>query len=246
MEKREIQKRIVITGANGQIGRILMQELKDQYELTPLDLPDANVCDCDVMKRAFRRAQPQVIVHLAWDTNENWKSQRTICSNTEMCENIYALGQSHKARVILASSVHVEKYREHYLSGRKTLIAPYNDPDPDSPYGAHKIFLEKLGRWHAWKGLEVICVRFGGVAPKEKPWDDIPLVGLSHPDCANMIRCCIEGKGVPNNHAVFYAVSENKRRIHDHSNPFGWRPCDDAADFYEIPEDAIERKFMGL
>jgi NAD dependent epimerase/dehydratase family len=245
--ERVKKKRIVITGAKGRIGWALMKQLQGEYYLTPVDLPEANVCNFDDMQRIFRRVQPQVVVHLAWNmTKEDWKSERTCRDNTEMCENIFALAHEHGTRVIFASSIHVEKYREHYLSGCKALITPNKDPHPDGPYGAHKIFLEKLGRWHADKGLEVVCVRFGSLAPKDKPWDDIPLVGLSHPDCANMIRSCIEAQSVPDNYTKFYAVSDNKQRIHDYSNPFGWRPLDDAVDFYEIPQDAKERGFMGL
>ncbi len=237
------KKSVVITGAKGKIGRVLAEGLKDEYRLTLLDQPEIDLRSFPATESAILRADPSVIIHLAWDTwSENWKSWRTDPGNTQMCENMYQLAKLYRARLIVASSVHVEKYRTWKQPFR---ISPYNDPMPDSPYGAHKIFLEKQGRWWADKGLEVICVRFGGVAERDKPWDDIPLVGLSHPDCVSMIEHCIEAREVPNNFSAFYAVSMNKNRIHDIVNPFGWWPKDDAAKWYDFSNYAGD-PLMGL
>lgn len=87
--------------------------------------------------------------------------------------------------------------------------------------------MEALGRYYATWGLEVICVRFGGVNPANKPpknafWENA--VWLSHEDCIAMMDACIKADSVPNNFAVFYAVSNNKDKIHDTSNTFGWEP----------------------
>lgn len=104
----------------------------------------------------------------------------------------------------------------------------------------HKIFIEKLGRSYAQRGLEVICVRFGGVCPLGiEPWADIPVTGLSYPDCLSLMRCCLDAPRVPNNFCVFYGVSENKQRIHDYANPFGWKPETDAAIFYNKNREEV-------
>lgn len=225
-------KKILLTGSRGVIGNILATGLKD-YTLILADLPEHDIRkfeDCLTLMEGVN-----AVIHLAWDTKaENWRSTKTNSDNTIMFENIYrAALEKHIPRVIMASSVHVERFKDW---DKKDLLTPHRDSEPDSPYGAHKIFMEKIGQWYAQKGLEVICVRFGGVCPLDvPPWkEDLDVVGLSHPDCITLIENCLNADRVPGNFSVFYGVSDNKLRIHDYSNPFGWKPKDDAVLFYKI------------
>lgn len=223
--------KILLTGSRGIIGGILCGSLKD-YQLVLAALPKHDVRNFEECLRLADGVD--VVIHLAWDTKaENWKSERIDPGNTAMFENVYrAALEKGVRRVIMASSVHVERYNDW---SKKGFISPNQDAEPDSPYGAHKIFMEKLGRWYATKGLEVICVRFGGVCPLDvPPWKDLGTVGLTHPDCADLIKSCLTADSVPSNFSVFYGVSDNKRRIHDYSNPFGWKPKQNADVFYKL------------
>jgi nucleoside-diphosphate-sugar epimerase len=239
-------KRVLITGSSGRIGRVLVEALKSAYMVLEADLPKHDLRNSDVCERLVKDSGIDVIIHLAWDTTaENWRSQRVAPGNWRMAENILLSAKKHHIpRVILASSVHVHPYRNSPASDG-SLIDSHADCIPTSPYGAHKLSIEKLGLWHSKEGLEVICVRFGGVSKPATPPRDHRIVGLTHADCSRMIICCIEAQQVPNRYTVFYAVSANRKRIHDCSNPFGWLPRDDATSFYcSLPHVYVKYLFQ--
>jgi len=131
----------------------------------------------------------------------------------------------------MASSVHADRFYEWKGPG---LMSPYNLPNPDSPYGAHKVFMESLGRYFASKKVEVVSVRFGGIGPDNLPNKENlseRSAFLSSSDGISLIRAILKSKSVPKNYAIVYGVSNNAHRIHDVSNPFGWVPQDKAEDF---------------
>jgi uronate dehydrogenase len=226
-------KRIVITGSRGSLGKILQKELKGVFDLACIDKkPDSKetiVLDIADDYEKFRNILKgnDVIIHLAWDTLEDFPSENIVQQNKAMAENVYrAAVENNISRVIVASSVHVNDYS-------KVPIGTYLDPKaecwPDTPYGATKIYIEYLGRYFARRyGLEVICIRFGGVNEK----DEIRLnenslydkVLLYKKDFVQLIRMCIEVEKVPNNFAVFYAISNMKGRVHALDNFLGWWP----------------------
>lgn len=219
-------KKIAITGSNGTIGSILKKGLSE-YSINSLDLPKYDVRNYKNIKRRLRGND--VVIHLAWDTKTDSVSSGKINpDNSLMFWNVYKGSLESKVRrVIMASSIHADTFygwKKSKLKNTKTI------PIPDSPYGSHKVFMESLGRYYAQQGLEVICIRFGGVIKNDKP----PSKGnpyeraawLSHRDCIELIKKCIEAKNVPNNFVIINGVSNNKKRIHDISNPFGWKPKD--------------------
>ena len=212
----------------------MVKALRPSYSVIEADLPRHDLRDSDVCGRLAKDSGLDVIIHLAWNTtSDNWGSSRVDPGNWRMAENILLSAREHQVpRVILASSVHVHRYRDSRASNG-SLLDVYGECVPASAYGAQKLRMEQLGLWHSTKGLEVICVRFGGVSAPATPPRDYRVVGLTHADCIEMIACCIEAHQVPNRYAVFYAVSANPERIHDCANPFGWQPRDDAATFYE-------------
>jgi len=53
-------------------------------------------------------------------------------------------------------------------------------------------------------------------------------VWLSHRDCVALLRMCSEWESIPGGFVLLYGISNNTRRVHDYSNPFGWVPVDDA------------------
>lgn len=230
-----MKERIAITGSCGTIGTVLKEGLKDEYEITSIDLP-VDLPENDVREYAkLLEIIPQHlgIIHLAWDTvTDNFKSEKINPENALMFDNIYkAALEGGVPRVIMASSVHADKFYgwkgPGYMSVEKI-------PTPDSPYGAHKVFMEALGRYYATKGLEVVCIRFGGVNPQNKP----PLepaeeraAWFSHADCVSLLKAILQAQAIPNNFFIVYGVSNNTNRIHDISNPLNWTPKDNADNF---------------
>lgn len=221
----DVSMDILITGSSGVIGTVLRNNL--DHTITHFDLPDFDVRDYDALLRSAHGQD--AIIHLAWDTKtDNFKSGRLNPDNTLKAFNIYkAAVEAGVKRVIMASSVHADKFTDRQI---KEMLGPYDLPLPDSPYGAGKVGMEALGRYYAdVKGLEVICVRFGGVNAKdmspEGPKSERQ-VWLSHRDCVQLITACLESPTIPNNFEIIYAVSDNVNRIHDVSNSLGWKPLD--------------------
>lgn len=226
MAERE-KPRVAITGAAGVIGTVLAEGLSD-YELKLIDLPTIDVRNFEQLTEALQGQD--IVIHLAWNTEiDNWRSGTIDPDDAMMALNVYKAASSgdRRKRVVIASSVHADSYLTWEES---SLMSTEKTPEPDSPYGANKVFIEALGRHFASKGLEVVCVRFGGVKPDDTQYDEKKgmEVYLSHRDCVNLIRRIIESQSIPNNFVLVYAVSDNEGRVHDTGNPFGWKPLDES------------------
>jgi nucleoside-diphosphate-sugar epimerase len=221
-------RKIAITGAKGAIGSVLVRGLTD-YSVTPIDLPEFDARDLGKLTEALRGHD--AVIHLAHNVSgENFRNHRVHPDNFIMNYNLYAAAAAAGVRrVIIASSVHADNFYE--WRGPGLLPADRMPPRPDSPYGAHKIFVEALGRHYAEHDkLEVVCIRLGGVSPENAPpRDDVweQRVWLSHRDLLDLIRKCLDIKEIPDKFLVLYGVSNNTGKVHDISNPLGWVPQDD-------------------
>ncbi len=225
-----MKEKISITGVEGIMGTVLRNGLSEKYEITPLGLPAVDVRNYQKLLEIF--PGHRAVIHLAWDTDtDNFRSGRINPENSLMFENVYrAAVETDVPLVIMASSVHVDRFYEE-----DEPLTPASLSHPDSPYGAHKVFMEKLGEWYSRKkGLGVICLRLGGINPEDQPAiiEDSSdkaqqrerSVWLSHRDIVSLIDECLDSGF--NKFAIVYAISDNKGRIQDISNPFGWFPKD--------------------
>ena len=222
--------KVIITGSGGTVGSVLQAHLP--YDTTDFDLPELNAKN---FSHLFEQAKGHdTLVHLAWDFEmDGWLGENLNPDNTLMSFNVYeAARQAGVKRVIMASSVHADEFHSRDAA-RDGLLKPYDLPKPDSPYGASKVFMEALGRYYAdAKDLEVICIRFGGVNREDQPPtspDSERKVWLSQRDCARLVQTCVDAAEIPGRYAIVYGVSNNKDRLHDLTNPFGWQPLDGAA-----------------
>lgn len=225
-----MKERIAITGSNGTIGTILREGLSE-YEITSIDLPETDVRNYEKLLQII--PYHSAVVHLAWDTKtDNFKSEKINPENAVMFYNVYkAAIETRVPRVIMASSVHADRF---YRWKGSSLLSPEKIPTPDSPYGAHKVFMEASGRYYATKGLEIVCIRFGGINPQNKPPLEPPeerAVWFSHGDCVSLVKTILKAQTIPNNFFIVYGVSNNKNRMHEISNPLSWRPKDNADNF---------------
>jgi len=235
-------KKLAITGSDGTIGTVLKKNLSD-YVITPIDLPDIDVRNYDRLLEVL--PNHDAVVHLAWDAkNENFRNCKINPDNSLMFYNIYRSAIETKVpRVIMASSIHADNF---YLWRDKKLLTPDVIIGPDSPYGASKVFMESLGKYYSQNGLEVICLRFGGVNPEDKVdigEDGYNKVWLSHKDCVELVRTCIEAKKISNNFLIIYGVSNNTERVHDYSNPLNWIPRDNADNKIKQYKNKRKNKF---
>jgi NAD+ dependent glucose-6-phosphate dehydrogenase len=194
-------------------------------DITPLNFPEVDARHYEELLSHF--TGHDAVIHLAYRTpvQEKMEPPEYDIDSLQMAQNVLrAALNSGVRRVILASSVHADNFKEWTGPG---LLSANKISHPDSSYGLDKILGETLGRYFAGKGIEVICIRFGGVnAGNKSPENDFweRAVWLSHADCVAIISSCLRTVTVPDNFSVFYAISNNHDRVHDTSNPFGWKP----------------------
>lgn len=226
-------KRILITGAAGEIGTVLRAGLAGHYSLRLLDVrpctrvtadEEAVVTDVgDVAAVTAATRGIDCVVHLAGVPREGPWDQilpRNIAGTYNVFEAARASGVK---RVIFASSNHVIGY---YRVGKR--VDENALVRPDSRYGVSKVFGEAVGRLYADKhGLSVACLRIGSFRDTPKNARELR-TWISHRDTVQLVRRCIDA---PDYHfIVVYGVSANARREwHDRTAAtIGYRPEDNA------------------
>jgi nucleoside-diphosphate-sugar epimerase len=241
----ERKKRIVISGATGIIGQTLMEGLSREYEVVGVDaavMP--GIIHADLSEKEgiheFRRHAlgSDAVIHLAWDTeiasdDREGQEQNKLIAETVFC----ATREVGVRRFIFASSVHVcfgavgyERgviVGEHAaLHGKKMTVV--DGVSPISAYGREKAYLEALFGGCAVKRIGVIAIRFGNVT-RDDSHGEYPF-WLSHRDCQQFVRRCIEAESLPPFTALF-AVSDNACNPFDLSEAqrmIGYEPQDGA------------------
>lgn len=236
-------KRILITGAGGEIGRALRAGLYGCYPLLRLldiapqeaahageELLSADITGLDAMRAAFEDID--CVVHLAGVPRENtWEA--ILPNNIVGTYNVFEAARLQRVRrVIFASSNHAVGY---HRASRKIDTGVL--PRPDSRYGVSKVFGEALGRMYADKyGLSVACLRIGSF--REEPQDARQLsTWISPRDMVQLVRRCIDAPAY--HYLIVYGVSANTRSrwINPNADFLGYQPQDNAEDFAAVLAD---------
>ncbi len=125
--------RIVITGANGQLGRAL-QKLLDYYELIPTDIPDFDIAEHSIVTK-LSDLQPDLVIHCAAMTNVDGCAR-----DPDLAFKINAFGAQNVAHACLrANADMVYVSTNEIFDGRAD--RPYQEnasPQPVNPYGSSK------------------------------------------------------------------------------------------------------------
>jgi nucleoside-diphosphate-sugar epimerase len=220
---------VLITGSNGIIGSVLRDRLKDKYQIRGVDLPD-DISRYDILWSQM--AGVDTVIHLArrFDIQVE-RSMRIYPQNVQIDVNIFtAVVKAEVKRLVMASSVHADNH------GDPTTPRPLSIPGsyyPATPYGVYKLIGEEVGKALSKQfDFEFIGVRFGGVTRDNsvKTGEGQTATWLSHSDLVSAVDACLAAEPVRRRSTVFYAVSNNADRIHDTTNPFGWKPKDNSAD----------------
>lgn len=247
--------RVLVTGANGLIGRILWDGLAGQHSLHGIDLRSdrsRGISRADARRaRSIRGAFDQVdaivdlatgsTVDLSWDQVEADINGRV---------NILEAARLHGVRrYIFASSNHVTGMYELDQPYASIVAGTYNGLDPasvpligtdwpirpDSPYGAGKAFSEAAARYYSDQhGISCLCLRIGTVLAEDRP--RVPrhyATLLTHSDLVRLVGCAL-GASPELRYGVYYGVSANTWRFWDIANAaeeLGYEPQDDAERF---------------
>jgi uronate dehydrogenase len=245
--------RVVVTGAAGLIGGILLEALRDELDLVGIDrrrVKDVPTRRVDLrrprpLRRAFEGAD--VVVHLAGnpDAEADWGD--VYDDNIRGTVNLYeAARDAGVRRVVLASSNHVTGLYERdepfasICAGRYEGLDPASIPKitsewpirPDGPYGVGKALGEAAGRYYADEfGISVICLRIGTVSRSGGPRSQRHFATLlTHGDLARLFRASIAADAALG-YGVYYGISANRWGFWDLEAPreeLGYRPEDDA------------------
>jgi uronate dehydrogenase len=252
-------KRIVVTGAAGDIGTRLRKLLKGTYAeicwsdiRTPPELAAdetfiaADLADYAQVEKLFAGADG--VVHFGGFSVEGpWETihRANIIGCYNMFEAAYRAGVQ---RVVFASSNHAVGFYQ-----RSERIGIAVTVRPDSRYGVSKAFGEALGSLYAHKhGLRVTCLRIGNVA--DAPVDERRLaIWLKPEDLAQLVRIGLDHPDI--RYEIFYGASDNTASWWDNSNArrFGYRPQGRAEDFRDqalttqrkLPSDPIGSRYQG-
>ncbi|MFZ1154779.1 MAG: NAD(P)-dependent oxidoreductase [Solirubrobacteraceae bacterium] len=223
---------VLITGSEGIIGSVLLRGLSDRYEVRGVDLPE-DISHYETLWAHMARVD--TVIHLARRLSaaddRAGRRMRIYPQNVQIDVNVFtAVVKAEVKRLIMASSVHADSHRD------PTAVEPFTIPGsyyPATPYGVYKLIEEEVGKALSRQfSFEFIGVRFGGVTRDNsvKTGEGQTATWLSHDDLLSAIDSCLAIESAPGRSTVFYAVSNNADRIHDTTNPFGWRPKDNSAD----------------
>lgn len=230
-------KKLVLTGAAGQLGSRLREPLSKMCDaLVSTDLADdigalfdgesyvkADLSSLDAMIDLLKGAD--MVVHFGAIGDEApWDDilQSNIIGAYNVWEAAYRNGVK---RVVYASSVHAVGM--HKKTDTIGLDVPHR---PDTYYGLAKCFSEDLASLY-WdkRGIESVCMRIFSCAPATNARS----IGtwLSYDDLIHLVERSVDSPVV--GFSIVYGISDNDRTVVDNTKArhLGYRPKDNAEQF---------------
>ena len=254
-------RRLLLTGAAGEIGRVLRPALRGTaeklrwHDLRPIadaaQEEEVLTGDLTVPGAADAAADgADCVVHLAGIPREaGGTPEQILATNIVGTQRMFeAARKAGVKRFVFASSNHVIGFY------RATQAVGTDEPArPDGHYAVSKVFGEAMGRLYADKhGMAVAALRIG--AFRERPGNRRELgAWISHRDMAQLVRRCVEAP--PFHFLVLYGISANKRALWGGDSAarahIGYAPQDDAEAFARelegnpAPGGEIASRFHG-
>jgi NAD+ dependent glucose-6-phosphate dehydrogenase len=201
--------KILITGANGRIGRILRDDLTDhrlrlltRSPIEPAELGESggepieshagDIADAEAIGPAF--AGVDAVIHLAAASAVKSAWEDVVSANLVGARNVLECARRAGAgRLVYASTTHTVAGHERaaapqlYELDATTTFGVEVEPRPDSLYGASKAFGEALGHWYSdAHGLRVISLRIGYVSGTPDDQFESPHQGEEELDLAEL------------------------------------------------------------
>lgn len=177
-------KRIVVTGSNGLLGRMLLTAWRESgaYDVVGLARSEseytnvlADTSDLDALVQAFTGAD--AIVHLAGSSAVTSSWEDVLESNIIGLRNVFEAAKiAGVPRVVFSSSNHAvgtfetENSPDLWEIHDTRQIDHHSEVMPDSYYGVSKAFGEAMARYYVdHHGMEAVCLRIGGCTGPDKP-----------------------------------------------------------------------------
>jgi len=242
-------EKLLITGASGVIGKVLVLKLAESYDVYSVDqnitaVPGrvfkADLSDyAQIASVISAISDLRIIVHLAADSKADATWHSVLKNNIIATRNVFEAAKEKRVkRIVFASSNHVAGCYEGipptlHLSANRGMITTVDPIRPDSDYGTSKAFGEAVARqYHELYGVESICLRIGTVLADDDPRKNKRFLTtwLSHDDLVQLVKKSISSENVK--FGIYYGVSNNKGRFWDISNAeqeLDFHPQDDAS-----------------
>jgi dTDP-4-dehydrorhamnose reductase len=240
-----IRRRILVTGAAGNIGAYFAEHARADYELRLMvhesdeeteqlrafgEVVTGDVTDLEHLKELCQGID--TVLHLAANPSPSavWESLLDI--NIVGTYNTFVAAKAAGCRrVIYASSIHA-------VSGYPPDVqVKTSEPvNPGDLYGVSKCFGEAMGRYMAeQEGLSVIALRIGAFQALERAREEEALslmdAFVSRRDLHQLIERCIDIENLQ--FAIFHGLSNNRFKrldISDARELVGYEPVDDFTD----------------
>jgi uronate dehydrogenase len=235
-------RRLLLTGAAGNLGRELRPRLKAYCETLRLshrkdigppgageEIVVASLEDKAAMHALL--AGVDAVVHMGGvSTEQSWES--ILAGNIVGMVNLYEAARAHRVkRIVFASSNHVTGfYRQNEV------VSPRDPVRPDGFYGLSKCFGENLAQLY-WDrhGVETVSLRIGSsyAEPKDRR---MLATWMSFDDTERLIVAALTAPVV--GHSVIYGMSDNATTFWDNTpaRHIGYRPQDSSEQFREAVE----------
>lgn len=255
------KRKILITGASGLIGGLVLRDLSDRYEFSGLSrrpvagIPHtaASITDLDAIRPAFRGMDG--VLHLGVSVDvDNWDEQMEVTALGTL--NVFRAAQeAGVGQVVFMSSGSTMcgwEWDDALPYGRLArgewdgltewpLLDTRTPARPDSPYAVAKLFGEHVGRYFSDRhGMQVIVIRLGGVLREDRPILIRQFPGyLAQADAVQMIDRCLSAPASMR-YEIFDAISDNWPKWRDTSDAkrrLGWRPTGSS--------DRFDRKLLS-
>ena len=254
----EETRKVALSGASGNIGRILRVELPrlghalrscgGRNALSPLhdaeDVMHGDLREPEVVDRLLYGVD--VLVHMAGTSVER-PLPEIIENNLVALHQVYEGAVRHGVRrVVFASSNHA--FGMHPVEATLRADATYR---PDGFYGLSKMWGEGMARLYRDKhGIESVCLRIGSAEPAPANRRHLS-TWLGPEDLIELVRCAIEAPDV--GYAEVWGISNNTRAYWDVSQPnaIGYQPRQDAEPWASAVEhvaahpDPLSARFQG-
>jgi len=229
-------KRLLLTGAAGNLGRELRLRLRRYCEVLRLSdrhpMPAAQAGEevrivelADVAAVDALVAGADAVVHFGGVTDQAWAP--VLAANIIGVYNLYEAARRHRVkRLVFASSNHVTGFY------RQDEVITVRDPvRPDGVYGLSKVFGESVAQlyWDRY-GIETVSLRIGSsfAEPRDRR---MLATWLSFDDLERLIVSSLTAPIV--GHSIIYGVSDNRATWWDnrYARHIGYRPEDSSEPF---------------
>jgi uronate dehydrogenase len=231
-------KRLLLTGAAGNLGRELRPRLKAYCDTLRLSArgdtlgatgPGEELAPADLADKAAVFAAlegVEAVVHMGGvSTEQTWES--ILDGNIVGMVNLYEAARHHGVkRIVFASSNHVTGFYR-----QDEVVSPRDPVRPDGFYGLSKCFGENLAQlyWDRF-GIETVSLRIGSsfAAPKDRR---MLATWMSFDDTERLIVAALTAPVV--GHSIIYGMSDNATTWWDNTpaRHVGYRPQDSSEVF---------------